>query len=181
MSDFDGGRRAFLGASASAGAIAFATGRGAAAGGEPAVEMGEDAFRYEVQLPDAEWRERLSEEEYVVLRKGSTELPQSSELWDETAEGVYGCRGCGLALYDSVWKVELDIGYAFFRQSRENAILMGIDGDPPYGTDDDGPFGAMIETHCRRCGSHLGHILGVRGDTLHCINGISLTFAPTSA
>lgn len=183
MAQFDGGRRAFLGVSA--GALVLGGARGAAAGGTPAFDAGEDAFQYEVRRTDEEWRERLTSDEHVVLRKRLTEIPRTSELWDNTAEGTYCCRGCGLALYDSVWKVELDIGYAFFRMGRENALLMGIDGEPPHGDtagmDEESPFGAMIEVRCRRCGSHMGHILNVQGDVLHCINGIALTFEPTAA
>jgi len=166
------GRRAFLGGSA---VSALALTQGARA--EPATGS-DDNFRYEVIRSDEEWREMLSPTEYVVLRKRSTELPKTNPLWNNTADGNYNCRGCDLTVYDSVWKVELDKGWAFFSQSRENAILMGIDGEPPDGmTAQSGP-GAMIEAHCRRCGSHMGHILSVDGDTLHCINGTSLSFLP---
>jgi peptide-methionine (R)-S-oxide reductase len=185
MVEFHKGRRAFLGATAGAGALALAGGRAAAGGGQAAYDAGEDSFAYEVQLGEEEWRERLTEEEFVVLRNRFTEIPKTSDLWDNTAEGIYCCRGCGLPLYDSVWKVELDIGYAFFRMGRENALLMGIDGEPPYGdtsmATEDSPFGPLIETRCRRCGSHMGHILLVRGDVLHCINGTALTFEPATA
>lgn len=183
MGEFDGGRRAFLGTAAGAGALALTTGRAAAEPDAAAVEVeGEDRFEYEVRLSEEEWRERLTEDEYVVLREHLTELPGTSELWDNTVEGVYACRGCGLELYDSVWKVELDKGWAFFQQSREDTLLMGIDGRPPEGMmDASDSFGALIETHCRRCGCHMGHILTVEGQTLHCINGIALTFEAAAA
>ncbi len=170
-------RRAFLGTSAVS-ALALARG-GAATAAAESEATGAETFTFEVIRSDAEWREMLSPPEYVVLRKGSTELPKSNPLWNNTAEGVYCCRGCDLTLYDSVWKVELDKGWAFFRQSRENAVLMSIDGQPPDGMDPEG-FGALIEAHCRRCGSHLGHILTVEGKTLHCINGTSLRFRPVT-
>ena len=173
-------RRAFLsGTAITAVTLAQAAApRAAAIGADSAT----DAFAYEITRTDAAWRDMLSSEEYVILRKGSTELPKSSALWNNTAKGTYCCRGCELTVYDSVWKVELDKGWAFFKQSRENAILMGIDGDPPDGMNpEDDRFGAIIEAHCRRCGSHLGHILPVEGKTLHCINGISLQFRPTAA
>lgn len=181
--EFDERRRAFLSKGLGAGVGALAAG-GGIAGAARAAGGEDDAFAYEIQLTDEEWREQLTEEAYVVLRKGITEIPKTSALWNETADGVFCCGGCDLPLYDSVWKVELDIGYAFFRQSRENAILMGIDGEPPYGGSamaDDSPFRALIEAHCRRCGSHLGHLLTIRGETLHCINGTALAFQPSSA
>jgi len=139
---------------------------------------GADDFTYEVTRTDAEWREMLSPAEHSILRKNSTELPKTNPLWNNTADGTYCCRGCDLTVYDSVWKVELDKGWAFFSQSRENSILMGIDGQPPYGMADPNAPGAMIEAHCRRCGSHLGHILKVEDKALHCINGTSLQFRP---
>jgi len=167
-------RRAFLGGSAlSALALAQAAAPRAAAGQQTGTD---ETFTYEITRTDAEWRDMLSPPEYVILRKRSTELPKTNPLWNNTAKGIYCCRGCDLTVYDSIWKVELDKGWAFYQQSRENAVLMGIDGAPPYGMTD-GP-GALIEARCRRCGSHLGHILSVEGDTLHCINGTSLRFLP---
>lgn len=170
-------RRAFLGATAVS-ALALARGGPSPAfAGTP--DTAGDRFGYEITRTEAEWREMLSPSEHAILRKGSTELPKSNPLWNNTAEGTYCCRGCELTVYESVWKVELDKGWAFFRQSRENAVLMGVDGAPPDGmANGDEPFGALIEAHCRRCGSHLGHILTVEGKTLHCINGTSLRFLP---
>ena len=138
-----------------------------------------ERFAYEITRTDAEWREMLSPPEYAVLRKGSTELPKSNPLWDNFADGTYCCRGCELPVYDSVWKTPLDKGWAFFLQSRENTVMMGIDGAPPEGMSDANRPTAMIEAHCRRCGSHLGHILTVGRRTLHCINGTSLEFRPS--
>ena len=142
-----------------------------------------DDFDYEVTRTDDAWKAQLSEEEYKILRQGSTELPKTSPLWDETANGSYACKGCDLHTYDANWKVVLDKGWAFFKHSIPNSVLTGIDGPvPPYGSDmnNDGP-GAMIEAHCRRCGSHLGHIVIADGMLLHCINGASLTFTQADA
>jgi len=167
-------RRAFLGATALTALGGALPAR--AAPGET------DVFVYAVRRSEAEWRARLTPEAFAILRQGGTELPKTSPLWNETAPGVYCCKGCDLPVYDSVWKVPLDKGWAFFRQSRENAILMGIDGTPPDGMGEDGGVSrAMIEAHCRRCGSHLGHILTVEGETLHCINGTSLLFSAADA
>ena len=113
-----------------------------------------------------------------MLRRSQTELPASSDVWDETRPGDYGCRGGNLHVYSSEWKVPLDKGWAFFAHAEPNGVLTGIDG-PDARYDDMGPGGPanMIEVHCRRCGSHLGHILLVDDEVLHCINGRSLTFA----
>ena len=173
MTKFPLGRRAFLSGSA---VSALSLARAASAG---QTDGSDEGFTYEITRTDAEWREMLSPPEYVVLRKGSTELPKTNPLWNNFADGIYCCRGCDLTIYESVWKVPVDKGWAFFLQSIENTVMMGIDGQPPDEmTRENGP-GALIEAHCRRCGSHLGHILTVEGDTLHCINGTSLQFRPT--
>ena len=170
-------RRRFLASTGLAGvALAAPAARPTAARAQDA-----DAHVYGIVRTEAEWRERLTIEEFRILRGGSTELPRSSDLWNETRPGAYACRGCDLKVYDSNWKVPLDKGWAFFAHGEPDAILMGIDGpQEAYGMDPDGP-GAMIEAHCRRCGSHLGHILLVAGEVLHCINGRALAFAPRAA
>ena len=142
-----------------------------------------DDFDYEVTRTEEEWKARLNEAEYKILRRGSTELPKTNPLWEETANGSYACKGCELHNYDANWKVVLDKGWAFFKHSTPNSVLTGIDGPvPEYGSDmNNGGPGAMIEAHCRRCGSHLGHIVYVDDMLLHCINGASLTFTPAEA
>jgi peptide-methionine (R)-S-oxide reductase len=139
----------------------------------------DDKFPYEIQRTEDEWRAMLSKDEYNILRKNSTELPKTSPLWEEARDGEYACRGCNLPTHTSFWKEQLDMGWVFFQQSIPNSIMMNIDGANPYGMSDS--FGALIEAHCRRCGSHLGHILKVGDKTLHCINGTSLIFTPASA
>lgn len=177
MTDTTFDRRAFLGGTAlSALGLAQLPARRAAAAG-----AGDETFTYEVQRSEAEWRAMLTDKEYRILREGDTEIPETSPLWNTFEDGVYCCKGCDLTIYDSVWKAEVDKGWAFFAQSRENAVLMGIDGSPPDGMADENAPPAMIEAHCRRCGSHLGHILTVEGRTLHCINGTSLRFSPAAA
>jgi peptide-methionine (R)-S-oxide reductase len=166
-------RRAFLGtAGVSALALASGTRPGTAATG-----TGED-FSYEITRTEAEWRERLSEEEFRVLRKGETELPGTSPLADDMRDGEFHCRGCDLNVYTSRWRAPVDKGWVFFAHAVPNSVLTGIDGPQEvYGMGDDWP--SLIESHCRRCGSHLGHILLVEGEVLHCINGTALDFVPS--
>ena len=138
-------------------------------------------FPYEIIRSDAEWRDRLSTEEFRILRKGGTEAKHSSALVAEDRDGNYHCRGCDLTQYKSLWKVPLQIGWVFFRHSHPNSVLTAVDG-PPF--DDDGNdirILAAIEVHCRRCGSHLGHIVHAEGQLVHCINGASLMFEPATA
>jgi len=173
MSTFNPSRRAFMGSAATGlASIALAS---AANANDPR----KDTFPYEVTRTEKEWRAKLTKDEYNILRKGGTELPKTSELWNNTADGVYSCKGCDLQLYDSKWKVPVDMGWVFFRQSRPNSLLMGIDGLPAEYNITNGPP-SMIEVHCRRCGSHMGHILRVKEDVLNCIDGTSLTFQPAA-
>lgn len=167
-------RRGFLAASSASGVAAFA-------GGPSSAETASaNTFRYEVSRSEEAWRDMLSEAEYKVLRDGETELPFTSDLVEEERAGTFACRGCDLPVYRSNWKVPLDKGWVFFAHGEPDAVLMGIDGPQrAYGMGAD--FPNLIETHCRRCGSHLGHILLVEGKVLHCINGTSLTFVSSEA
>lgn len=165
------GRRAFLGATATAALTVGGPGIRIAKADDAGQEM-----TFEVTRTDDEWRAMLTDDEFNILRKGSTELPHTSPLVSETREGIYCCKGCDLTAYASTWKVPLDIGWVFFSHSQPRATLTSIDGEPPSGMgDDDGP-GAMIEVHCRRCASHLGHIVVAQGQLVHCINGSALNF-----
>lgn len=130
-------------------------------------------YQFEVVRTEEEWRAILTDEEYRILREMGTEPRRSSELWQEDREGTYHCRGCDLHLYSSNRKTILDIGWVFFFHSEPDSVLTGIDN--VEGTE-------VIQAHCRRCGSHLGHILivpdGNEDKIMHCINGTSLVFNP---
>lgn len=146
----------------------------------------EDGFAYEVTRTDAEWREMLTEYEYGILREGKTEKQKSSPLWEESRAGSFYCKGCGLHLYDSKWKRMVEgKGWVFFVHSVPNSIFTGIDWPPEANRDS--PLWedtTTLEVHCRRCGSHIGHIFNVPGEgggLLHCVNGHSLTFTPAEA
>ena len=191
-------RRAVLGATAAA-MPALLLGRRSMAQTAPA---GTGDFVFEVTRSDDEWASMLSEQEYKVLRQGATEVPKSDPHWDSMASGTYACVGCDLDLYDARWKVVLDIGWLFFRHSQPNAVLTGIDTTiydrfrgpdavtegavVPDATPAEMPTPVeqalidgltAIEVHCRRCGSHLGHVIHADGKLLHCINGAALDFA----
>ena len=171
------GRRGFL-----SGTAAAAVGLGA--GTARADEAG-DAFTYEVTRTEDEWRARLSEDEFHILREGGTEAPESSPLWKENRPGIYCCKGCDLRIYRSLHKLQLTKGWAFFRHSYPDTVLTDLDlmggrmGDPFA------ELGASMEVHCRRCGSHLGHIVTVSDEfpdkPIHCINGRALRFEEASA
>ena len=143
------------------------------------VPAGRDPFDYEVTRTEAEWRTRLGEA-YPVMREGKTEAPMSSRIWAEARAGRYECKGCDLVQYRSELKIHLPKGWLFFVASEPNAQMMSQDNNAEMG-DEAGPTSVDIEVHCRRCGSHMGHILLVEGRVLHCINGASLNFVPDAA
>ena len=175
--NFSTGRRFFLKASALSAVTLTPALRPAAA----ATRSGNSGYTYEVTRTEDEWHARLNDEEYRILREFKTEKPHSHPNATLTDKGSYACRGCDLDIYESSWKVILDKGWAFFKHAQTDSVLTSIDGGPSgEGVDDLGRF-SMIEAHCRRCGSHMGHILLVDGDLLHCINGTSLVFTPASA
>ncbi len=146
-----------------------------AAPAQATVSAGRDQFDYEVTRSEAEWRAMLGED-FAILREGKTEKPLSSPLWAEARQGTYACRGCDLSQYDSLTKVPLLKGWVFFKGSEPNAQLMSQDHIPAVMSETPSDVDFGIEVHCRRCGSHMGHILLVQGSVLHCINGASLAF-----
>lgn len=121
------------------------------------------SFAYEIRRSDEDWRARLTPAEYNILRQGGTEPRHSHRYTQLNEAGLYHCQGCELPIYDAAEKIILDIGWVFFSHALQDSVLLGIDGD-------------RMEAHCRRCGSHLGHILPVNGEILHCINGTALDF-----
>ena len=124
-------------------------------------------------LSDAEWRQRLTPEQYQVMRGHGTERACTSPLNAEKRDGAYVCAGCGQALFDTGAKFESGTGWpSFYQPAADDAVA----------TTKDRSFGMVrTEVHCSNCGSHLGHVFpdGPRptGDR-YCINGVSLDFQP---
>ena len=145
------------------------------------VPAGQDGYQYEVVKTEDEWRAQLGEYDYNILRMGGTEEEGSSPLWDDYREGSYTCKGCDLPLYTGSWRIKTAKKWLFYRQSEPNSLLMNIDW--PAAAERNPAYGNLtsIEVHCRRCGSHVGHILEIEGHALHCIDGASLNFAPEAA
>jgi peptide-methionine (R)-S-oxide reductase len=128
-----------------------------------------------VQLTDKEWRERLTPEEYRVLRQAGTEAAFTGEYTDTKTEGVYRCRACGAELFRSAEKFESHCGWpSFYQPTADDAVELLQDRS----------MGAVrTEVRCANCGSHLGHVFEGEGyqvptDQRWCINSVSLTLEP---
>ena len=83
---------------------------------------------FEVAHTDAEWRQRLTPEQYGVLREAGTERPFSSPLNDEHRAGIFGCAGCALDLFSSATKFDSGTGWPSFFKAMDNAVLERNDG-----------------------------------------------------
>lgn len=125
---------------------------------------------FEVTRSKAEWQAMLTNLQYKVMRREGTERAFSSPLDKTWDNGTYHCRGCDLPLYGAAQKFDSGTGWPSFWQALSGAVETKPDRSI---------WGVQTECHCRRCGSHLGHIFddgpkptGKR----HCINGVSLVF-----
>ena len=133
----------------------------------------EHAFK--VTRSDAEWRQRLSPEQYQVMRHHGTERPGSCALLHEHRPGTFTCAGCDNPLFEGKVKFESGTGWPSFNYPIPGATENTVDKSF---------FMVRTEVHCATCGSHLGHVFpdgppptGLR----YCINGVALNFKPQDA
>lgn len=126
-----------------------------------------------VQLSDAEWRQRLSAEEYHVLREHGTERPGSGCLLRTKEPGVYVCAGCDNPLFLSGEKFESGTGWPSFTDPVSSEAVVEIE-DRSYGM-------VRTEVRCAACDGHLGHVFpdgppptGLR----YCMNSIAMRHVP---
>ena len=140
-------------------------------------ERGADATQprpgnFPYRLTDAQWRARLSDMQYRVLRQGETERAGTSPLDHEHRRGTFYCAGCANPLYSSTTKFDSGTGWPSFWRPLSHAVAERPDDS--LGT-------RRTEILCARCGGHLGHVFpdGPRPTGLrYCMNGAALTFRP---
>jgi peptide-methionine (R)-S-oxide reductase len=130
---------------------------------------------FPVSRPEDEWRQRLTKEQFYVLREHGTERAGTSPLNHEKRKGTFLCAACDQPLFTSDTKYESGTGWPSFFRPIDGAI----------GTSEDNTlFMRRTEVHCANCGGHLGHVFedgppptGLR----YCMNGIAMKFKPGEA
>jgi len=138
--------------------------------GQTSTSKNEDKTEYKFKLSNAEWKEKLTPEQYYILREKGTERAFTGEYWNNKKEGKYTCSGCDQLLFHSNTKFKSGTGWPSFYTCVDNSIDQGVDYDLGY---------SRNEIHCSNCGGHLGHVFedgpaptGLR----YCINSASLIF-----
>jgi peptide-methionine (R)-S-oxide reductase len=122
-----------------------------------------------IEKHEAEWQAELTQEQFYVLRQHGTERAHSSQMCSVFEPGLYGCGGCGTALFDATTKFESGTGWPSFTAP----VVAGV-----VAYKSDGAYGMQrIEVLCNVCDGHLGHVFpdgpppsGLR----YCINAVSL-------
>ena len=122
-------------------------------------------------LTDAEWRQRLTPEQYHILRDKGTERGFSGAYYNTKEDGTYLCAGCGLDLYSSEAKFDSGTGWpSYWQPIAEDRIATETDRKL---------FRVRTEVLCARCGGHLGHVFNdgpPPTNQRHCINSAALRF-----
>ncbi len=152
-----------------------AFGIGASASATAALAASRPTRADRVEMPEAEWRKRLTPAQFEVLRGEGTERPFSSPLNDEKRAGTYQCAGCALPLFSHAAKYDSGTGWPSFHTPLPEAL----------GTSTD--FKLILprtEYHCARCGGHQGHVFNdgpQPSGKRYCNNGVALRFVADAA
>ncbi len=124
-----------------------------------------------LQHNEGYWKEKLTPEQYAVLRQKGTEKPFSGKYYKQSADGMYVCGACGVQLFSSKTKFDSGSGWPSFWESADPNTVE-LKEDLSHGM-------ARIEVTCRKCGSHLGHVFDdgpAPSGKRYCINSCALDF-----
>jgi peptide-methionine (R)-S-oxide reductase len=126
-----------------------------------------------LQLSDAEWRDRLTPEEYEVLRRHGTERPHVGCFVGTKTPGTYACAGCGQPLFRSGDKFESGTGWPSFTRAVSDDAIVTVE-DHSHGM-------RRVEARCARCDGHLGHVFPdgpAPTHTRYCMNSVAMRHVP---
>ncbi|MEX0883235.1 MAG: peptide-methionine (R)-S-oxide reductase MsrB [Cyclobacteriaceae bacterium] len=134
-----------------------------------------DKNKTNMDLSDTEWKEKLDEESFHILRKKGTERAFSGQYYFNKDTGIYECKGCGNPIFHSNSKYDSGCGWPSFTQPvSEKAIVVSMDNS--HGM-------VREEICCAKCGGHLGHRFpdgpSSEGGIRYCINSLSMDFKKT--
>ena len=128
-----------------------------------------------MHLTDDQWKEKLTPEQYRVLREQGTEAPFSGKYLQKDKDGEFTCAACGTLLFKS--------------DSQYESHIPGLEGWPSFADvaasdavelkQDDSMGMSRTEVICKNCGSHLGHLFDDAGSPTnqhYCINSVALEF-----
>lgn len=129
-----------------------------------------------MQLSDDEWKTKLTDEQYHILRKKGTEIPGSGNLLHNTKNGDYACAACGNVVFKSDTKYDSQmpglIGWPSFSEAASREAVK-LANDSSNGMQ-------RVEVVCSNCGGHLGHLFpddSSPNGKHYCINSVALEFA----
>ena len=125
----------------------------------------------ESKLSKDKWKNKLTKEQYHVLREKGTERAFTGKYWNNHEKGIYKCAGCGAFLFSSGEKIDSGTGWPSFNKPYDKANVREK-LDTSYGM-------TRTEVICSNCGGHLGHVFDDGQnptDCRYCINSISLDF-----
>jgi len=125
---------------------------------------------------EAEWRQRLTPEQFRVTRQHGTERPFTGPFWNSRERGLYSCVCCGSPLFRSDTKFDAGCGWPSFFEAVSTDAVREI-ADLSHGM-------RRVEIRCATCDAHLGHVFpdgppptGLR----YCMNGHAMAFTPDEA